>query len=170
MPLVAFDEIVQLGDGRVLGHSLLELWAPVLDIGETHRTLQLSPDIAAALRTKLERRFERWYASTVDLPGTYYLQVVSWLFKENRIARGQFRALGRTIDLSSVRIPTFLLAARDDEMVSANQLLATADRIGTARSQIEITVEPCSHLSLFLGAKTLHGTWPRIARWLSPDA
>jgi poly(3-hydroxyalkanoate) synthetase len=34
------------------------------------------------------------------LPGSYYLQVVQQLFKENRLASGTFVALGQRIDLS----------------------------------------------------------------------
>ena len=57
--------------------------------------------ISAQLRD-LQVRFEDWYDLTLDLPGTYYLQVVSWLFKQNRLAAGNFVALGRRIDLSSL--------------------------------------------------------------------
>lgn len=170
LPLAAFNEIVRLGDGRVLGDRVLAFWSPALDAEESADVLQLAPDVSAARRHALERRFDEWYFSTVDLPGTYYLQVVSWLFRENRIVAGKFEALGRPIDLGSLRIPTFLLAARDDELVSANQLLAIVDRIGTPRKNIEMVVEPCKHLSLFLGAATLDTTWPRIARWLLPES
>jgi poly(3-hydroxyalkanoate) synthetase len=166
VPLSAFDEIVGLGDGRVLGQHVFDLWAPTLGAEEAARVLQVPSNLGVAQRASLRRRFEDWYARAVDLPGPYYLQIVSWLYKENRIAEGRFVALGRTIDLAAVQVPTFLLAARDDELVSAGQLLATADRIGTDRSAIELTIEPCSHLSLFIGAETLRKTWPRIAAWL----
>jgi len=166
LPLAAFSEIVRLGDGRVLGDRVLAFWSPALDAEVAANVLQIAADVSATRRRALERRFDEWYFSTVDLPGTYYLQVVSWLFQENRIVAGTFEALGRPIHLASLRIPTFLLAARDDELVSANQLLAAAGRIGTPQNNIEVAVEPCSHLSLFLGATTLSRTWPRIARWL----
>ena len=47
--------------------------------------------------TELEQCFRRWYVWTVDPPGTYYLQVVQRLFKENQIAEGRFVALGRQL-------------------------------------------------------------------------
>jgi poly(3-hydroxyalkanoate) synthetase len=166
LPLAAFNEIVRLGDGLVLGDRVLAFWSPALDGEVAADVLQIAPDVGVTERCALERRFDQWYFSTVDLPGTYYLQVVSWLFQDNRIVAGKFEALGRLIDLASLRLPTFLLAARDDELVSANQLLATAGRIGTPRNHIEVAVEPGGHLSLFLGAATLGRTWPRIARWL----
>jgi poly(3-hydroxyalkanoate) synthetase len=117
----------------------------------------------------LLRHFASWYDATVDLPGTYYLQIVSWLFKENRLAEGRFVALGRRIDLSAICHPLFMLAARDDELVNADQLFATARHVGTPQRQIETAMAPCGHLALFLGAETLAHSWARIARWLGED-
>ncbi len=169
LPLAAFAEIVRLGDGLVVGDRMLKLWGPTLAADDIGHTLQISPDAEAGRRAELERRFRIWYDWTVDLPGTYYLQVISWLFKENRIAEGRFVALGRVIDLARVENPLFLLAARDDELVSPPQLLATARLVGTSPDQIMTAVEPCGHLGLFLGAGTLGGAWSKVARWLRGD-
>jgi poly(3-hydroxyalkanoate) synthetase len=167
VPFPVFEGLVRLGEGRILGHHVLELWAAALAADEADSVLQVQPDLAPAQLSGLEERFRNWYAWTVDLPGTYYLQVVRWLFKENRIVDGRFVALGRAIDLANVRMHVFLLAACDDDLVSPAQLLATTRAVGTSKADVETTIEPCGHLSLFLGAKTLRGTWPRIARWLN---
>lgn len=168
-PLSVFDELVRLGGGRVLGRHVLEMWGATLEAEESVRVLQFSRACDADDRAELEHRFHEWYARTLDLPGTYYLQVVSWLFMENRIAEGSFVALGRKIDLTSLNIPVFLIAGRDDSLVSANQLLATARLIGTPETEIESAVEPCAHLSLFLGRETLARVWHRVAEWLHRD-
>lgn len=165
-PLSNFVEIVRLGEGRVIGRRVLEAWAPALESQERAQVLQLAADTDGAQASELDRRFSEWYAWTLDLPGTYYLQVVSWLFKENRIARGCFPALGRTIDLAAVDIPIFLIAARDDTTVSAPQLLATSTLVSTPPPAIETVIEPCGHLSLFIGCETLGRAWGRAARWL----
>jgi len=115
VPLSAFETVVRLGEGRVLGGHALKAWASVLSAGEAHHVLQISPDSDATTLSDLESRFRDWYLSTVDLPGTYYLQAVDCLYKQNQIATGKFVALGRRIDLADVRAPLFLLAARDDD-------------------------------------------------------
>jgi poly(3-hydroxyalkanoate) synthetase len=167
-PLAVFQSLVQAGGGRVLGGQVLDLWGKALTTSEADRVLQVAAGDDTSHRA-LEQRFDIWYAWTVDLPGSYYLQAVEWLFKENRIVAGRFTALGRTIDLADVRAPLFLLAARDDELVAPEQLFAVVRVVGTAKSEIEMATEPCSHLSLFLGARTLATTWLRIARWLTSD-
>jgi len=166
IPLSTFAEMVRLGEGRVIGSRVLELWGPALAAEEGVQVLQLADDIEAAQARELERRFAEWYAWTLDLPGAYYLQVVSWLFKDNRIAEGSFPALGRTVDLADIDIPVFLMAARDDTLVGVPQLLATANLVSTPPQAIETMVEPCGHLSLFVGRETLCRGWGRAARFL----
>jgi poly(3-hydroxybutyrate) depolymerase len=51
---------------------------------KAHRLLQPSDAIGSAGFRRLESRFRDWYAWTVDLPGSYYLQVVEQIFKEKK--------------------------------------------------------------------------------------
>jgi poly(3-hydroxybutyrate) depolymerase len=168
LPMATFREIVQAGEGRVLGRRVLGLWGPVrLGADAIAEILQLAPQRLAAHGHRLQTRFEGWYACTVDLPGTYYLQVVERLYKQNRLATGHFIALGRRIDLSEMRAPIYLLAARDDELVAPQQVFATARRVGTAPDEVRTATAPCRHLGLFMGATSLRTVWPQIARWLA---
>jgi poly(3-hydroxyalkanoate) synthetase len=64
-----------------------------------------------------------------------------------------------------VRGPIFLLAARHDEVVAPEQLLAARHLVGSKELRTEIAA--CTHLGLFMGATTLRQTWPEIARWLA---
>ena len=166
VPLAAFEEFVSSQGGRVRGRHMLRMWGPTLGAKDERRVLQVPPDDHSAAMKDLLARFREWYDLTVDLPGTYYLEVASWLYKENRLAEGRFVALGRQINLVSVHQPIFLLGARDDELVAPEQLFATARRVGTPKQHIETATEPCGHLSLFIGAETITRSWVRIADWL----
>jgi len=74
--------------------------------------------------------------------------------------------LGQKVDLTTVRVPIFLLAARDDELVAPEQLFATEHLVGTAGHQVFKEMAPCRHLGLFVGKAILNEVWPKIARWL----
>jgi len=169
VPLAAFEEFVSSQGGRVRGRHMLRMWGPTLGAKDERRVLQVPPDDHSAAMKDLLARFREWYDLTVDLPGTYYLEVASWLYKENRLAEGRFVALGRQTNLVSVHQPIFLLGARDDELVAPEQLFATARRVGTPKQHIETATEPCGHLSLFIGAETITRSWVRIADWLRAD-
>lgn len=110
--------------------------------------------------------FQSWYAWTVDLPGQFFLQSVDKLYKRNELATGSFVALGHKIDLGAVRIPMFLLAARDDELVSPAQLFATEHLAGTPAPDLRKALTSGRHIGLFAGKRTLEDVWPRIVRWL----
>src|SRR6476661_3064002 len=70
-----------------------------------------------------------------------------------------FRSARAPIDLSVVRRPIFMLAARDDEIVAPDQLLAARHLVGSKERQICTDIVACTHLGLFLGATTLLHTW-----------
>lgn len=166
-PVSLFDQLVARGGGNVSGGEMLRLWSRSLsphDIG-----VALQRNLSDEGGAELLDRFDRWNLETLDLPGTYYLQVVNWIFRENRIAKGQFVALGREIHLDEVKTPVFLLAGLDDDVVPAGQALATARLLGTASAHIASASEPCNHLGLFMGARTQTHAWRRIADWLRTD-
>ena len=165
-PASMAKQLVALGDGCVRGAHLLQLWRhPPLEPQAIQDLLQLPDD--APGNSALIARFREWYARPINLPGTYYLEVVQWLYKDNQLATGRFAALGHPIDLSMVRGPIFLLAASDDEIVAPEQLLAARHLVGSDERQIRTEIAACTHLGLFMGATTLRQTWPEIARWLA---
>jgi poly(3-hydroxybutyrate) depolymerase len=164
-PTAFFRELVELGEGRVLGQHLLQLWAPPIERDEIQRILG-ETDAFGTTPPRLEQRFRDWYAWTVDLPGKYYLQVVEELFRANQLARKEFVALGRRIDFADLHCPVFLLAAKDDEIVAVDQLFAAEPLLTGAHGKVTKEIVPGIHLSLFMGKTTLSSAWPAVGRWL----
>ncbi|HET9537482.1 MAG TPA: alpha/beta fold hydrolase, partial [Mesorhizobium sp.] len=166
-PISIFKELVEVGHGRVLGQHLLQLWdRNPIDREMIHQVLQFSDDVESSAFQHVEARFRRWQVWTVDLPGTYYLQVIEQLFKQNQLPAGRFEALGRAIDLSNVQCPIFLLSARDDEIVAAEQLFAVERLVGS-NCRIRKSIAPGTHLGLFMGRTTLLEAWPNLAHWVA---
>lgn len=168
-PQQAFEQMVQQGDGLVSGEHMLKLWNTPFNQHDVEAVLQRNLGDGSDEARRLLDRFERWDRATLDLPGTYYLEVTERVFRQNLIARGRFVALGRRIDLAEVRMPVFLLAGADDIVVPRDQAFATARLLGTQPAWLEQACEPCGHLSLFMGRSALSHSWRRIARWLQAD-
>jgi len=169
VPQPAFEQMVQQGDGLVSGEHMLKLWNIPFSQRDVETTLQRNLGDGSDEAQMLLDRFERWDRATLDLPGTYYLEVTDRVFRQNLIAEGRFVALGRRIDLAEVRVPVFLLAGADDIVVPRDQAFATAPLLGTRPAWLERACEPCGHLSLFMGRGALSHSWRRIARWLQAD-
>jgi poly(3-hydroxyalkanoate) synthetase len=169
VPQPAFEQMVQQGDGLVSGEHMLKLWNIPFSQQDVETTLQRNLGDGSDEAARLLDRFERWDRATLDLPGTYYLEVTDQVFRQNLIAKGRFVALGHRIDLAEVRVPVFLLAGEDDIVVPRDQAFATARLLGTRPAWLERACEPCDHLSLFMGRKVLSHSWRRVARWLQAD-
>ena len=114
-----------------------------------------------------EETFESWYENPIDLPGRWYLQAIEQLFKENRLAKGEFIGLGRKLDLRDITCPTYLLAGAADDITTPEQVLDAAKYIGTPKDRIVQKTVPGGHIGLFMGARTLKEHWPPIARWIA---
>ncbi|HTQ83741.1 MAG TPA: alpha/beta fold hydrolase [Pseudolabrys sp.] len=166
-PPQLFHELVQVGEGRVLGHKVAKFWAPLTaETPEVHQLLETTAPIGSPAFARLEAKFREWFAWTLDLPGTYYLEVVEKIYRDNALARGRFVALGLTIKLRELTAPLFLLAAGEDELVAPPQLFAAARLVGTPPNQIRKETAPCRHLGLFMGRRVLNEYWPMVAHWL----
>ncbi len=168
MPAALFEDLVKLGNGRIIGRKVQKFWGPeTIPPEDMHRLLEVEAPLDSDDFVALRRRFEAWYAWTLDLPGPYYLEGIDKIFKRNALAGGAFVALGERIDLSRLTTPLYLLAARDDELVAPEQLFALARQAATAPADIRTDLAPCRHLGLFMGHKVLRDHWPAVAGWLN---
>jgi len=162
-----FDQLLKLGDGRVFGRMVAKYWGPErVESEDIHELLQTPEPLGSPAFAQLDALFRAWHAWTVDLPGIYYLEVIEKLYRRNELATGSFVALGQKIDLARLRVPLFLLGARDDELVAPAQLFATERLVGTPADSIHKALAPCRHLGLFMGKTILAEFWSPIARWL----
>ena len=114
--------------------------------------------------------FEAWAERTYDLSASYMRDLLTRIGAANEIARGQFIALGRRIDLKNVRAPIFVLAGERDEIAPPRQAFAVLNLVGTAQARKRRRLVPAHHLSLFAGRNVLQREWRMIAGWLQSCA
>jgi poly(3-hydroxybutyrate) depolymerase len=166
-PLTMFQGLVDSGNGRVIGRKVARFWGTeTVEPDNIRESLQTLEPTGSPEFTRLEAIFKKWNAWTIDVPGTYYLEVIEKLFKRNELATGNFIALGQNIELSRLRLPMYLLAGSVDDVVASEQLLAVERLVGTPPELLRHEVAPGNHLGLFMGERTLEEYWPRIVRWL----
>ncbi|MDR8726238.1 alpha/beta fold hydrolase [Burkholderia pseudomultivorans] len=167
-PVSFYEELVAMGGGLMRGRLMLRGWKnmhPDQHYLSEHVDLYEHLDDPDYLRKR--EAFASWYESPIDLPGRWYLQAIVQIFKENRLAKGTFVALGRTLDLKNVRCPVYLLAGEADDITTPEQVFNARDRIGTPAAQVTSRLVPGGHIGLFMGSRTLKAAWPEIARWIA---
>ena len=156
----ALQGLASGGDGLISGVRMLAFFESAQIQEEDVGSILQDPE------TRLGDAYAEWNKATLDLPGRYWLQSAEWLFRENRLARGAFAALGRTIRLKDVTCPLFILAGADDPIAPPAQAFAARKLVGTPAAHDHKALAPCAHLSLFLGAQTLRTEWAEIALFL----
>jgi poly(3-hydroxybutyrate) depolymerase len=168
LPMVEYEELVAMGSGVMLGRFMLEAWKE-MHPGEHYfaKYVDLYEHIEDPNYVRRAEAFASWFENPLNLPGRWYLQAVKQLFKENRLAKGDFVGLGRRLSLKAIRCPLFLLAGEDDDITPAAQVMAARELVGSPTSLIQSATVPGGHIGLFMGRKTLHDHWPSIARWVA---
>lgn len=166
-PLGFYQDLVDSGGGLMLGKYMLAGWKnmhPEQHYVQDHIDLYEHVDDPAWL-AKTEA-FERWYENPLDLPGRWYVQVIDQLFKRNLLAKGEYVALGRKLDLKAITCPLYLLAGERDDITAHEQVFAAEKLMGTPTAQVTRRIVPGGHVGLFMGARNLQEVWPQIAAWI----
>lgn len=167
-PMSFYEELVALGGGLMRGKYMLQGWKnmhPSQHYFQDH--IDVFEHIDDPVYIAKKETFARWYENPIDLPGRWYLQVISKLFKENRLTKGQFIGLGRQLNLHDITCPTYLLAGAADDITTPEQVFNAAKHLGTPKERIVQETVPGGHIGLFMGARTLKDHWPRIAEWIA---
>jgi polyhydroxyalkanoate depolymerase len=167
IPISFYDELVALGGGLMKGQFMLQGWKnmhPARHCILEHIDLYERLDDPKYLVKK--ETFESWYENPIDLPGRWYLQVITQLFKENQFAKGEFVGLGRRLNLTQITCPVYLLAGESDDITTREQVFDAEKYLGTPNDKIQKQLVPGGHIGLFTGSRTLKETWPGIARWI----
>jgi polyhydroxyalkanoate depolymerase len=167
-PMSFYEELVALGGGLIRGKFMLQGWKNMHP--EQHYfqdQIDLFEHIDDPAYLQKEETFASWYENPIDLPGRWYLQVIRQLFKENRLVKGTFNALGRRLDLKNIDCAVYLLAGESDDITTKEQVFDAAKYLGTPKDKIEKRLVPGGHVGLFMGSRNLNETWPLIGRWIA---
>lgn len=167
LPISVYQDLVNAGGGRLLGKYMLAGWK---SMNPSDQYIKKYADLFTNIEDKeyvhRAEDFARWYETPYDLPGVYYLQAVEWIFQQNRLARGTFVALGKTISLNDVTIPVYMLAGEADDITPHEQVFNAAKYLGTPAEDMQKKLVAGGHIGLFMGRDNLQNAWTEISRWI----
>ncbi len=72
-----------------------------------------------------------WNSDSTNLPGPMFVQYLRRMYMDNALAKGELRSLNVRLDLSAVKIPTYVFAAREDHIVPWKSAYASAQCLGS---------------------------------------
>lgn len=158
LPLWFYGSLVMMGFGVMYGRFVVTGFKNMNPyeryVNDPVSLLQNINDPKVVSRS---RRFRRWYESTQNLSGAWYLQAVYELFKRNRLVRGKLRILGRHVSLKEITCPVVLIAGANDDITLEPQLFNMADHVSGPVTKM--TVPACGHIGLFMKRQALEDYW-----------
>lgn len=167
LPHSLYEQMVRLGNGNMPGSFIVQgfmLMNPYdRFVGDN---VDLASNVADPVFIDRYHRFAQWYYYTQPVPGTMYLQIVEFLFRQNRLIKGELEILGRQVDLGSITQPLHLVAGQKDDITPPAQLFAAERHV---RSQsIHKAVVPAGHVGVFMGKQVIRDYWSLKLPELTP--
>ena len=162
LPQWFFEALVGVGGGVAPGGQLamgFNLLRPLERFFLDKMSLYLKLDDSDFVRRYQE--LSNWYQLNKDVPGQLYLEVVSELFRKNRLARGEMRVWGERVDLAAISCPVNLVAGTRDHITPPEQVFALEAL--APRASVRRYLVDAGHIGVFMGRRALVTIWPEIA-------
>ena len=119
---------------------------------------------------EIHARVDRWALDEAPLPGKLVHQLVQWLYRENRLCRGELMIDGKLIGPQSVSVPTLAVVNTSDDIAPRNSVEPFANAMPTRDVRIieyqgELGV--ClQHLGILIGQEAYARVWPKVITWI----
>jgi polyhydroxyalkanoate synthase len=107
----------------------------------------------------------KWIADNPPFPARAFREWVTWVYKENRLARGLLRLRGRPADLHRIRQSLLIVTAEADHIAPPANTVPLLDLV--ASTDVTHFARPGGHIGLMAGSKAREQIWPDLALWLS---
>jgi poly(3-hydroxyalkanoate) synthetase len=162
-----YEWCVEVNGGIMPGEWMLSGWKsadPVMRYYGDYVDIQTA--ILAGDARKLEKikRFRTWWDHTENVPGAAFLEIIKYLFEENRLIKGELKLFGETVDLSKIRCPVVTVGSTGDRITELEQLQALHDSIQPEVPQEAIEIPNAGHIGSFMGTAS-QAYVGRAVRW-----
>ncbi|HSL80975.1 MAG TPA: alpha/beta fold hydrolase [Pseudolabrys sp.] len=134
------------------------------------RLMDAALSIPDARARDIHARVERWALDEVPLPGKLVRQIITELYRENRLCRGALRVGGALIGPSALAVPTLAAVNVADEVAPLASVQPFVDAMPTKDIRViehagEVGVG-LQHLGILIGREALAEVWPEIISWM----
>ena len=106
---------------------------------------------------------EDWLNEGLDLPAGIAAMCMDDWYEGNAPYKGAWQVAGKTVAAKDIKVPTFVVAAKDDRIVPVDSALAFADQ----RLKCDRLVCATGHVGLIAGRKAVESIWQPMADWFA---
>lgn len=143
--------------------SVNKLLKPVPNYIGTPWRLYTSVEDGTADKTAYQS-MAKWVADNPNFPMRAFTQWVTWVYRENRLARGRLRLRGQKVDLSTIEQSVLVVTATKDHIAPRAGTMPLFDVL--TRADTEHLDGVGGHIGLMAGSRARGTIWPHIHDWL----
>lgn len=111
---------------------------------------------------------EAWANDAVDLPGRAFADVITLLYREDRLAKGTWEIGGRPVRLEEVTAPVLNLLSSGDKIVPGDCTEPVAALV-SPRAHVETLRVSGGHIGMTVGRRARETTHAALSRFLTQD-
>jgi polyhydroxyalkanoate synthase len=148
------------GGGIDLANKLMK---PVTNFWTTYRRLAQNVRDGKADRAAFQS-MAKWIADNPPFPARAFREWVTWIYKENRLARGVLRIRDQRVDLRRIEQSLLVVTADGDHIVPPVNSLPLLEL--TASTDSTHLARPGGHIGLMAGSNARRQIWPELTDWL----
>jgi polyhydroxyalkanoate synthase len=141
-----------------------KLMKPVTNLWSTYRRLAQNVYDGKVDRVGYQA-MAKWIADNPPFPARAFREWVTWVYKENRLARGVLELRGRRVDLHRIRQSLLIVTADADHIAPPSNTVPLLDLVQS--SDVTHFARPGGHIGLMAGSKARAQIWPDLTGWLS---
>ena len=148
------------GSGIDIANKLMK---PVTNLWTTYRRLAQDVSDGTADRGAFQS-MAKWIADNPPFPARAFREWVTWIYKENLLARGSLHLRGQRVDLRRIEQPLLILTADQDHIVPPANTTPLLELTGS--DDVTHLARPGGHIGLMAGSKAKRQIWPELSNWL----
>ncbi len=136
---------------------------PVTNFWTTYRRLWQQVLAGEDVRERYQP-MAKWVSDNPAFPARAYREWITWMYKENRLAKGTMRLRGRRVDLGKIEQNLLVVTAGGDHIARPTETAPILDMV--ASEDVTHFDRSGGHIGLMAGSKARRQIWPDIADWL----
>lgn len=153
--------------------KIVEAWrvAPAWSFeGFSLLTIDKKPEMLAHLYNKLDdeefldsyKAMERWVGEQIPMAAGVYAEFVKACFLNNDLCQGRMKVAGKTVDLSSIKVPVLTILGESDHLVPPETTGVDQNLFPHG----DVLRFPVGHVGLSVSSKSHAKLWPQVCNWM----
>ncbi|HLC23283.1 MAG TPA: alpha/beta fold hydrolase [Dehalococcoidia bacterium] len=107
---------------------------------------------------------DRWIFDSPAIPAATFRQYIREWYHENRLFKGEFKALGQTVDLSRIKASLLLLLATYDHIAPPEASKVILDKVSSTDKEVYQTDK--GHIGITTSRASHKEFWPKVVKWV----